>query len=67
MAEMLVDFPDVVSVRFHPEESALTIESAKPDEFYERLPEMMIEHHIDLEEISSPDDNLEAVFRYLVK
>jgi ABC-2 type transport system ATP-binding protein len=66
-AEMLVGFPDVVSVRFRPEESALTIESRKPDAFYERLPEIMIAHHIDLEEISSPDDNLEAVFRYLVK
>ncbi len=67
MAELLVGFPDVAGVRFHPEESALDVESRKPDEFYERLPELMIEHNIELEEISSPDDNLEAVFRYLVK
>jgi ABC-2 type transport system ATP-binding protein len=67
MAAMLVGFSDVVSVRLRPEESALTIESSKPDEFYERLPELMLGQRIELEEISSPDDNLEAVFRYLVK
>ncbi len=67
MSGALVQFPDVVSVGFHPEENAVTVESRKPDEFYERLPEIMIEHQIELEEISSPDDNLEAVFRYLVK
>jgi ABC-2 type transport system ATP-binding protein len=67
MAEILVGFSDVVSVRLRPEESALAVESRKPDEFYARLPEIMIAHKIELEEISSPDDNLEAVFRYLVQ
>jgi ABC-2 type transport system ATP-binding protein len=67
MAEMLVGFPDVVSVGLHAEESALTVESRNPDAFYERLPELMLAHQIELEEMTSPDDNLEAVFRYLVK
>jgi ABC-2 type transport system ATP-binding protein len=67
LAELLVGFPDVVGVRFHPEGSALTIESRQPDAFYERLPELLLTHEIDLEEITSPDDNLQAVFHYLVK
>ena len=67
MAELVVGFPDVVGVRFHPDDSALTFESRKPDEFYQRLPELLLAHHIELQEITSPDDNLQAVFNYLVK
>jgi ABC-2 type transport system ATP-binding protein len=67
LAEILVAFPDVVSVRFHPDGDALTLESRKPDEFYDRLPEILIRNEIHLDEITSPDDNLQAVFQYLVK
>jgi ABC-2 type transport system ATP-binding protein len=67
VAEALVGFSDVVSVRFHPDGNALTIESRKPDEFYERLPDILLNREIELEEITSPDDNLQAVFHYLVK
>jgi ABC-2 type transport system ATP-binding protein len=67
LAEILVRFSDVLSVRFQPEANALTLESAQPDEFYQRLPDLLLRHEIDLEEISSPDDNLQAVFHYLVK
>ena len=66
-AELLVAFPDVVSIRFHPESNALTLESRNPDEFYSRLPGLLLRHEIALEEITSPDDNLQAVFHYLVK
>ena len=67
LAELLVAFPDVVGVRFHPDGDALTLESRKPDEFYDRLPEILLRNEIELEEITSPDDNLQAVFHYLVK
>jgi ABC-2 type transport system ATP-binding protein len=67
MAELVVGFPDVVAVRFHPDDGALTFESRKPDEFYRRLPELLLCHGIELQEITSPDDNLQAVFNYLVK
>lgn len=67
LAALLVGFPDVESVRFHPEGKVLTVESRKPDEFYERLPGLLLSYEIELEEITSPDDNLQAVFHYLVK
>lgn len=67
LAEAFVGFPDVESVRFHPEGDGMTVESRKPDDFYGRLPELMLDHEIELEEITSPDDNLQAVFHYLVK
>ena len=66
LAVSLVQFPDVVSVRFPSEGESIVVESRKPDEFYERLPSIMLEHDVNLEEIYSPDDNLQAVFDYLV-
>ncbi len=67
LAEAVVGFPDVVSVRFHAEGDGLTVESRKPDDFYCRLPALLLDLDIELEEITSPDDNLQAVFQYLVK
>jgi len=67
LAELLSGFLDVLSIRFASAENALTIESSKPEEFYERLPQLMLTNGIVLHQISSPDDNLEAVFKYLVK
>ncbi len=67
LAAALVGFDDVVGIRFHPEGDAVTVESRRPDDFYRRLPELMLEAGLELEEITSPDDNLQAVFHYLVK
>jgi ABC-2 type transport system ATP-binding protein len=67
LAETLVGFADVVTIRFHPDGGSITVESSRPDEFYERLPEVLIRLGVDLEELTSPDDNLQAVFHYLVK
>jgi len=36
------------------------------DEFFSRLPRIFIEENIDVKEITSPDDNLQAVFDYLI-
>ncbi len=67
LAEALVGFPDLESVRFRPDGDGLTVESRTPDDFYGRLPALMLDRGIELEEITSPDDNLQAVFHYLVK
>ncbi|MGH9312048.1 MAG: ABC transporter ATP-binding protein [Vicinamibacterales bacterium] len=57
---------DVLSLRF--EEGAVVVETAKPDDFYARLTEMAASgEHGGIDEVTSPDDNLQAVFRYLVK
>jgi ABC-2 type transport system ATP-binding protein len=57
---------DVLSMRF--EEGAVVIETARPDSFYARLTEMAASGEFGpIEEVTSPDDNLQAVFKYLVK
>ena len=44
----------------------LVVETHKRDEFFGRLTGVVLEAGIEVEEISSPDDNLQAVFEYLV-
>ena len=43
------------------------VETARPDQFYGRIPEVAEEHGISVSRIFSQDDNLQAVFDYLVR
>ena len=66
LARALLADDGVVSVRFEP--GAVVIETAKPDAFYTRLTEMAARGEAGaIEEVTSLDDNLQAVFKYLVK
>ena len=57
---------DVLSLKFEP--GAVVIETARPDVFYARLTELAATGECGgIDEVTSPDDNLQAVFRYLVK
>jgi ABC-2 type transport system ATP-binding protein len=63
--ELLAD-EGVVSVRFEP--GGLVVETARPDAFYARVTDLAASGRLGpIHEITSPDDNLQAVFRYLVK
>jgi ABC-2 type transport system ATP-binding protein len=62
---LLVD-DGVISMRFEP--GALVIETARPDAFYAKLTDLAASQEAGvIDEVTSPDDNLQAVFRYLVK
>ena len=65
-AEHLVSLPSVMSVQFLPGESALELQTREPDKFYSEMPNLILEKGLQLHGFSSPDNNLEAVFRYLV-
>ena len=57
---------DVISMRFEP--GAVVVETGKPDEFYASLTELVASGSCgSVDEVTSPDDNLQAVFKYLVK
>jgi ABC-2 type transport system ATP-binding protein len=57
---------DVRSLRL--ESNAVVVETGKPDVFYARLTEMAASEEFGtIDEVTSPDDNLQAVFQYLVK
>jgi len=66
LARELVSSDDVLSVRF--DADAVFVQTAKPDMFYARLTEMAANGSSgEIFEVTSPDDNLQAVFEYLVK
>jgi ABC-2 type transport system ATP-binding protein len=57
---------DVLSLKF--ESGAVVVETARPDSFYARLTELAASGEAGpIDEVQSPDDNLQAVFKYLVK
>jgi ABC-2 type transport system ATP-binding protein len=66
LASILVQFDDVVSTKLNKEDGGLIVETVKPDEFYSRLSGIILDNDIKVENLNSPDDNLQAVFKYLV-
>ena len=57
---------NILSLKFDP--GALIIQTGRPDVFYTRLTELAATGEAgDVDEVTSPDDNLQAVFEYLVK
>ena len=49
-------------------DGAVVVETGKPDLFYSRLTDLVAAGRSGVvEEMTSPDDNLQAVFQYLVK
>jgi len=43
------------------------VETPSPEEFYNGFPDLVLEDGFRITSFDSPDNNLEAVFRYLVK
>jgi ABC-2 type transport system ATP-binding protein len=66
LAREFLAHDDVRSLRFELE--AVVVETGKPDAFYARLTDMAATGEFGvIHEVTSPDDNLQAVFQYLVK
>ena len=66
LARQFLAHDDVLSLKF--EDQALVVQTAKPDAFYARLTELAASGELGtIHEVTSPDDNLQAVFEYLVK
>jgi ABC-2 type transport system ATP-binding protein len=65
LAARFIEEKDVIDVRFH-EDGEMIVETNDRDSFFGRLPSLLLKNEIDVHEISSPDDNLQAVFDYLI-
>ena len=53
-------------IQFLHAQNGLMVETRQPDVFYARLPALAGREGISVREVYSDDDNLEAVFKYLV-
>jgi ABC-2 type transport system ATP-binding protein len=66
LARQFLADDNVLSLKFDP--GALIIQTARPEVFYARLTELAASGEAGpVDEVTSPDDNLQAVFQYLVK
>jgi len=66
LARQFLAHDDVLSLKF--EDEAVVVQTARPDAFYARLTDLAASGEIGvIHEVTSPDDNLQAVFQYLVK
>jgi ABC-2 type transport system ATP-binding protein len=66
LAQRFLSEGDVRSLKF--EDDAVIVETSKPDAFYTRLTALAASGDLgEVREVTSPDDNLQAVFQYLVK
>jgi ABC-2 type transport system ATP-binding protein len=66
LAARLVTCNDVDGIQFQEAGSELLVQTRQPDTFYARLPALALEDGLAIREVYSEDDNLEAVFKYLV-
>ena len=66
LAARLVRCDDVVGVELKRDDGAIVVETRLPDRFYARLVELALDGDTPIDEVYSDDDNLEAVFKYLV-
>ena len=66
LARRFLAYDDVLSLKF--EDEAVVVQTGRPDVFYTRLTELAAAGELGtIHEVTSPDDNLQAVFQYLVK
>jgi ABC-2 type transport system ATP-binding protein len=66
LASRLVAWSDVEGIRVLEDENSLMVETRSPNSFYGRLPALVAEDGLVIHSVYSEDDNLEAVFKYLV-
>ncbi len=66
LARAFLAHDDVLSLKF--EDGGVVVQTARPDMFYARLTDLAASGELGaIHEVTSPDDNLQAVFQYLVK
>jgi ABC-2 type transport system ATP-binding protein len=66
LARAFLAYDDVLSLQL--EDQAVVVQTAKPDAFYARLTDLAASGELGaIHEVTSPDDNLQAFFEYLVK
>lgn len=66
LAEKLIRSDYVLNVHFNDKGKNVVIETNNRDSFFDSLQKIIMETGLEIEEMTSPDDNLQAVFDYLI-
>lgn len=67
LAKRLIRENFVLSVTKQQDQKGLMVQTNKPDIFYSEIPKILTEEGVEISSLTSTDDNLDAVFRYLVE
>ena len=67
LAKALLEEEYTVSIAFNHGKGSLTVQVLRPDDFFSGLPELIEATASSVSSVYSLDDNLEAIFRYLVE
>jgi ABC-2 type transport system ATP-binding protein len=67
VAAKLTEMANVVSAKIDEKNHEVQLEVRDPNDFYESLSSLVLEQHMPILSFSSPDNNLESVFQYLVE
>lgn len=66
VAQAVAGLPNVVSLGFSVRGDAVELEVREPDSFYNMMSELILDKGLKVSGFTSPDNNLESVFKYLV-
>ena len=66
LAEKLIRCDYVLNIHFNDNGNNVMIETNNRDSFFDSLLKIIMETGLEVEEMTSPDDNLQAVFDYLI-
>ncbi len=67
LSTALIKFPDILGIQLDRARQRITVETNRPEAFHERFPKLVLDEKLDIRSVWSPDENLEAVFDYLVR
>ena len=66
VAEKLIRQNFVLNVNFNDKKNILVIKTNNRESFFDSMMKIVVENGIEVDEMTSPDDNLQAVFDYLI-
>ncbi len=67
LAQRLIREPFVLAVTKHHHPKGLMVQTHQPDVFYSKIAKIILKEGVNVSQMTSTDDNLDAVFRYLVE
>ncbi len=67
LAKLLLTGRTPSSIELRPDRLGMYVRVDRPEEFFDSLPQLVTETNCELERVESLDDDLESVFRYLVR
>jgi ABC-2 type transport system ATP-binding protein len=66
VAQRLIGLPYVLNVQFDPRGQSVEFQTKQPNDFYDEVPKLILDDGLPIDSVTSPDNNLESIFKYLV-